>query len=189
MANTSAVAGWSISCWASRELVRRCHTRRRSRARCPLVRPTACPSPPTAGKQFPPTVPSVVERELLRVQQGPEQVAEHLVSRVAAGERLLHRRPPRRPSAARPSVRRNSSSVSFASSASRPSAASPARRAVLQLCQQAVAVLQVQQLRQGHVAAPLAGARRHPLGPGRTSSGSTTCDAGSGTCTARTPTG
>ena len=112
-----------------------------------------------------PVLRSMVERKLLRVQQRPEQVAEHLV--LAGRRRPAASAPPsasssrRQPATASPGTARRSPSSSsvfaFSSAASRPS---PARI----FCTHALAVLQVQQLRQRHVAVPLAGAGRHALG-------------------------
>ena len=72
------------------------------------------------------SVGSMVERELLRVQQRPEQVAEHLLAVVAVRQRLLHRRHAPPPSAAGDSVARNSSSIDLVVVRVRLAAAAPA---------------------------------------------------------------
>ena len=141
-----------------------------------------------AGRLGSSVTSSVVEQELLAVQQRPEQVAEHLVPRRRPSA-APSPSPAPPPSAAGDSVRRNSSSISLVVVLlGRQQLRQPAV-AVADLPGRRLAAVQVQHLRQRHLAGPLAGARRHPLGPAEQSAGSTTSTPGRAPAPPARPTG
>ena len=103
----------------------------------------------------------MIERKFLRVQQRPEQIAEHLVL-AAVAERLTNGGTLFSDGRC-DSVARKISSMTSASGLLRRGAWPAGRRRSGSFAPRC-AVLQVQQLRHRHVAVALAGARRHALG-------------------------